>query len=103
MKEIKEIVGLIHSELDSAEEAAKFATKYKGMDRPLADMYYAVSNTHLDNIKKLHDQVMRLIQDQKAKNVEIPDSMYAVWDWEHEKMVDVEAKIKALLTLYREN
>ena len=45
----------------------------------------------------LHEQAIRAIKEQKATSAETPVAMQAVWDWEHEKMVDTVAKIKALL------
>lgn len=103
MKEIKEIVEHIHKELDAGEELAKHATQYKDIDRTMSDCFFQLSENHLDNVKKLHAQATRLIKDQKERGVEIPTAMLTVWDWEHDKMVSNEAKIRALLSLYREN
>lgn len=49
----------------------------------------------------LHAQAVRLINEQRASGVVAPASMQAVWDWEHELMVDKTAKIRALLDMYK--
>lgn len=36
-----------------------------------------------------------------ASGIVAPASMQAVWDWEHELMVDKTAKIRALLDMYK--
>ena len=103
MKVIKTLVEDIRDEMEGAEHYAKLATQYKDEDRLLAENYAKLAEIELGHVNSLHDQAVRLIKEQKAAGVETPVSMQAVWDWEHEKMVDEVAKIKMLLSSYRSN
>lgn len=99
MKTIKHLVKDISEELEGAEHYAKMATQYKYNDKALADVYAKLAGIELEHVDVLHSQAVRLI---KASTEPAPASMQAVWDWEHEKMVDTEARIKTMLSMYRE-
>lgn len=101
MKIIKIIVEQIDEEVCSAEEYAKCATKYKVEDKALADMYFEMANQELMHVDKLHAQVVRYIQQHKASGKEVPAAMEAVWNWEHEKIMDNVARIKVMLDMYK--
>lgn len=99
MKQIKEIVESIREELESAEDYAKKATRYKLDDKTLADTYYEMSMQELGHVDRLHAQAVRLI---KSQTEPAPAAMQAVWDWEHDKMIDTTARVKTLLTSYKQ-
>lgn len=101
MKVIKQLVGDIREEMEGAEHYAKLATKYKIDDRALADNYAKMAEAELGHVDSLHAQAVRLIKEQKASGVETPAAMQAVWDWEHEKMVDTVTRIKTMLNMYK--
>ena len=101
MKIIKHLVEDIEEELEGSEHYAKLATQYKDEDRELADVYAKLANVELEHVVALHGQAVRMIKAQKASGVETPAAMQAVWDWEHGKMIDTEARIKTMLTMYR--
>lgn len=101
MKIIKVIVEQIEDEVEGAEEYAKLATQYKTEDKALADMYFDIANQELMHVDKLHSQVVKYIQQYKTTGKEIPASMQAVWDWEHEKIVDNVTRIKLMLDMYK--
>lgn len=102
MKVIKTIVENIEEETDGAENYAKLATQYKETDKLLADTYAKLAGVELDHVNLLHDQVVRIIKDWKAKTGEEPSaSMQAIWEYEHERSIDKVAKIKALLEMYK--
>ena len=44
----------------------------------------------------LHAQAERLIKAYMDKGETPPPAMQAVWDWEHEKMIDTRARIKMM-------
>ena len=48
----------------------------------------------------LHAQAVRLIKAQRDAGREIPASMQAVWDWEHEHMVEQQSDIERMLDMY---
>ena len=102
MKVIKCLVEDIQEELEGAEHYAKLATQHKVNDRALADVYAKLAGVELDHVNALHEQVVRIIKEWKATSgKETPAPMQAVWDWEHEKMVDTVARIGAMLNMYR--
>lgn len=102
MKIIKNLVEDIEEELEGAEHYAKLATQYKVDDRTLADTYAKLAGIELDHVNALHEQVVRIIKDWKATSgKETPAPMQAVWDWEHSKMVDITARIKSMLDMYK--
>lgn len=101
MKIIKQIVEDIEEELCGAEHCAKMATMYKDTDKQLADSYARMAQAKRENVNDMHAHAVRLIGTQKKSGVEVPATMQAVWDWEHGKHVDTDARVKSLLAIYR--
>lgn len=102
MKIIKNLVDDIREEMEGAEHYAKQATQHKDDDRTLADVYAKLAGVELEHVNALHGQVVRIIKEWKTTSgKETPAAMQAVWDWEHEKMVDTIARIKSMLEIYR--
>ena len=101
MKLIADIVKDIREELEGAEHYAKLATEYKDENHSLADTYATMAAQELNHVDMLHVQVVKIIQAYRDEHGAPPASMQAVWDWEHELMVDKTAKIRALLDMYK--
>ena len=102
MKIIKELANDIRDELHGAEHYAKLAIRYKDEDRGLSDTYAKLSEVEMSHAVTLHDQAVRIIRDRKEKMQDkVPAGMQAVWDWEHEKMLDDMARVRIMLDLYR--
>ena len=101
MKIIKIIVEQIEDEVNASEDYAKLATQYKTEDKALADMYFEIANQELMHVDKLHSQVVRYIQQQKASGKETPVGMKELWDWQHAKIIDNVARIKVMLDMYK--
>lgn len=101
MKEIKYLSEYIQEELEDAEKYAKAALRYKDVDREFSQVFAELSKQELAHSETLHHQAVRLIKSQTDKGVTVPASMQAVWDWEHDKMMDRTAKIKQMLDMYR--
>ena len=97
MRKIKIIVEQIGEELEGAETYAKYAAKLKDTDKDLAAVYRDLASAELSHVDKLHEQVVRAIATEKSKGTDVPAAMQAVWDWEHDKMVDRTARIKMIL------
>lgn len=91
----------IREEIADAEKYAKKATEYRDNDRSLADMYSELANQELVHSNVMHSQVVRLINDHKAKAGNAPEAMEAVWKWEHEAMMEHTARVRALLEMYK--
>ena len=100
MKVIKNLVEDIQEELEGAEHYAKLATQYKDEDRVLADNYAKLSEIELGHVNSLHEQAVRIIKAYRSAGNEPPESMQAIWDWEHKKQIEWVSKIKTLLAMY---
>lgn len=97
MKEIKWLSEQIEEELEDAEKYAKAALYHKHTDPEMSRTCIELSRQELNHSEILHANAVRLIKEQTEKGVEVPPAMQAVWDWEHKKMIDHTAKVKALL------
>jgi hypothetical protein len=98
MKIIKYLSEQIMEELEDAEKYAKAALYNKHTDTELSRMYAELSRQELNHSDMLHTQAVRLIKAEREKGVEPPAAMLAVWDWQHDKMIDHTAKVKHLLS-----
>ena len=98
MKKIKHLVEQIQEELHDAEKYAECAMKHKDDDRELASAYHRLAGQELEHSHILHDQVVRIIREHGG---EPPAVMKAIWDWEHEKMIEQEKEVKTLLEMFR--
>lgn len=101
MKKIANIVKEMREEISGAEHYAKQATKYKEDDKSLADVYIAIANQELEHVDRLHTQVARIIQAYRAEKGNPPEAMMAVWNFEHEDMMEKVSRIKALIEMYK--
>jgi hypothetical protein len=99
MKEIKHYVEQIRDELEVAEEYAKIAAKLKDTDPTNSAEYAEMSRQELSHVDKLHKMAVRAIEKKRSEGIAPPPAMQAVWDWEHEKMMDRVTRIKTLLSM----
>lgn len=101
MKKIADIVKDIRHELSGAEHCAKMAMRYKEEDRSLADVYADTAAQKMATSNQYHSQVARVIREYRAEHGEPPEAMMAVYNWEHESMIEDMANVKALLEMYK--
>lgn len=99
MKEIKHLVEDIREELEGAEHYAKVAVKLKDTNQANSSEYAEMARQELSHVDRLHKMAVKAIEKARAEGVAPPASMQAVWDWEHEKMMDKTARIKTLLSM----
>ena len=102
MEKIKKMAKQIHSELEDAEKYAECALKYKGTDDGLATLYFRLSGDEMGHMELLYSEVVEEIKEYKKDHGEAPAAMQAVWDYEHAKMMEEAAEVKALHALYKE-
>ena len=95
MKVIKNLVDQIREELEDAKKYARCAAMQEE-DRKLAETYAALAREELGHANQLHDHAARII---KESGKEAPPAMKAVWEWEHQKMIDDTAAVRILLEL----
>lgn len=98
MKQIKQMAEEIRAELEDAEHYAKTAAREKETDRTLSGVYAKLAEQELGHANILHEQAQRLIRE---SGEEAPESMKVIWDWEHERMLDREAKVRVMLEMLR--
>lgn len=99
MKKIKWIAEKIEEELRDAEEYSKAAHHYKDSDNELSRCCASLAEEELKQSDKLHREAVRSIQEYRDSGHEAPAAMQAVWDWEHDKMIDHTARIRHMLAL----
>lgn len=101
MKEIKWLAENIREELEDAEKYAKAALKHKDDNRPLSAALADLARQEIEHSEILHSHAVKIIRDKQAMGVETPVAMQAVWDWEHEHMIEHTAKVKHLIDMLR--
>lgn len=101
MKEMKEVIRNIYDELEDAEKYAKASVRVKTAQPELASVYYRLANEEMGHMETLYKQAAEMIEAVKRTGREVPASMQAVWDWEHEKMMNETADVKRLLEMYK--
>lgn len=99
MKEIKWLAEKIEEELHDAEDYARAAHHYKESDRDLSRCCASLAEEELKHSDILHREAVRVIQEHRDAGREAPASMQAIWDWEHDKMIDHTARIQHMLAL----
>ena len=99
MKKIKWIAEKIEEELHDAEEYARAAHHYKEADQELSRCCAALAEEELKHSDSFPVEFIRVFQEHKDSGHEAPASMQAVWDWEHDKMIDHTARIRHMLAL----
>lgn len=102
MKKIKCLVENICEEIEDAEKYAGEAMKMKTEDLELSKVYAELARQELGHADTLHNQAVRIIKAHKATGAETPASMQAIWEWEHEKIVDKTARIKLMLEMLKQ-
>ena len=96
MKIIKDLVAKIEDELEDAEDYAKLAFSWHAEYPEVSEVFLTISRQETSHANMLHNQAERMIKDYMSAGGKVPDSMRGVWEWEHEKMIDTMARVKAL-------
>ena len=97
MQKIKCLVKDMSCELDAAEHYAKHALRNKDEDKELGDVYARVARQELEHCELFHAQAVRLIREYDK---EPPESMRAIWEYEHDRIMEREAMIRVKLDMY---
>lgn len=101
MQEIKEIACYIEEMLERAEMYAKEAVKHKAQYPGLSSTYARIAQDDLNSVEMLHRHAVEMIEEKKRTGVETPESMKAIWEWEHEKQIEQTANVRRLLEMYK--
>jgi len=101
MQLIADMVDEIMEEYDGAEKYAKKAVQFQTERPALSRKYANMAKQELEHGDNLHSEIVTIIQDYRAKNGQPPEAMMKVYDWEHKKMIDHVARIKAMLAMVK--
>ena len=88
MKVIKCLIESMYMELEAAECYYHKAVKYKEDYPQLASTYIEIANQELQHCDKFHAQAVTQITKYKQTSEEVPEAMKAVWDYEHQCIVE---------------
>ena len=102
MKIIEKLSEFVEEEIADAEKYVKLALEYKGTNDELAKVFYVLSTEEMEHMNKLHNSVMNLINEYRAKNGDAPPEMKMVYDILHKRHIDCAGTVKALQMLYKE-
>ena len=100
MKAIAKIIDMIQDELDGAKEYALTALEWKKDYPKISQRLNELAGVEMQHSKILHGEVEKLIEEYRNQNGEPPESMLAVYDYEHKKMIKQAAQIKSMIDEY---
>ena len=98
MHEIRYFAEGIREELDDAEKYAREAVKH-AEDPEDASTYADLSRQERGHANRLYEMAARHIEKAKDAGSHPSEAEKAVWDWEHERMLDRTAHVKTLLSM----
>ena len=101
MQKIIEAIDKAKHEYKSADHYADLALQYKETDKALADVYAAIGAEEIAHGDKIHAQLVRIIQEHRAKHGAPDPVMQKQYDIEHQKLMQKAAKSKAKLEMYK--
>lgn len=90
----------IEQTLDAAEENIKKAFKFKSEFPVAARAFYNQSVILMDSIKGQHDAIVALIEGYKKEKGEAPAPMMAIYDYMHERQINLAAAVKNLQDMF---
>lgn len=102
MKIIAELSEKIEDEIDCAETYIRCALNHKEDWPQVAETFYKIANSHMNNINLLHEQVTSIINDYKKNNGEPPEAMKILYDILHKKFINHFTALKGMMTLFKE-
>lgn len=94
---IKKVSEELREMLYEAKERANLSLEYKEEYPELASCLYSMSNDTLNQAEKLHEHLVKIIKD---IDVEVPESMKTLWDFEHKLFIENYEKVKLKLSMY---
>ena len=101
MKVIAKVVDLIGEELCDAKKYIKLAERYRGEHSSLSECFATLSEAEMGHVRKLHDEVEKLIAEVRERDGEPPAEMLAVYNYEHKKQIEKAAKIRRMIAEFR--
>lgn len=101
MKLIEKLSDQIEEELCDAEKYIDCAIKLK-FERPaMANTYAKISGEEIGHANLLHELVVTLINEYRAKNGDPPEKMQGIYEYLHRKHMEKANEIKIKQALYK--
>ena len=98
---IKCLADKIEEELHDADSYIDLAMKWKKDQPDTAEVFYELSLEEMGHMEKLHDEVVRLIDNYKREKGEPPKEMMVLWDYLHEKHIATATQIKIKQAMFK--
>lgn len=101
MKLIKHMAEQLEDEVCGSIEYAKDALEYKFSRPQLAELYYKLANVEMSHVTELHEAVMKVVEEAKSKNVNVPHEMMEKWEHKHGELIDKMAEAKIYIGMFK--
>ena len=102
MQIIKDLASYIDEELGDSQKYIKKALCHKDDNLQLAQLFYQLSLEEMDHMKRLHNEVVKIIAKHKESGAKIPEGMELAYQILHEKAIDWAKEIKMMQQMFRE-
>lgn len=94
MNQIKTLIKSMYMELKAADCYYEKAIKFKEDYPQLASVYIEIASQELTHCDKFHSAAVSLINKYKSTNKEVPESMQAIWEFEHTCIIEEYDELK---------
>jgi hypothetical protein len=101
MKILKDLIEHGKSTLDEVENYVQEAYVLMPKHKSMADAYVKIAETHISIFNTLHEKMIMLINEEKAKGETIPSVMEELWKYEHNVLMKEFAEAKYLIEEYK--
>ena len=101
MKIIRCLADKIEEELQDAEAYVELAEKWKKEEPETAELFYELSNEELEHMSKLHEQVVKRIEEYREEHGEPPEGMKMLYDYLHGKHIEKATQIRVKQGMYK--
>ena len=99
MKVIMKLCDMIEEEIEDAYKYAQCAMEFKSTDKPMAEMFFRLSQGELEHMTTLHKQVVDKIEKARKEN-EPPAYMLEFYNYLHAKHIDRTKEVKILQEMF---
>ena len=101
MKIIEWISDHIEEEINDAHTYIEKALMTKKDYPRLAETLSKLSDEEMRHMTMLHNEVVNIIEEYKAKHGEPPKEMMIIYEYLHKKQIDRSAEVKGLQAMYK--
>ena len=101
MQIIETLSDHIEEEIHDAMCYAKLSLKVRDEYPELARTLHTLAEEEMSHMTRLHEQVVRIIEEYKEQHGDPPPAMMAVYEYLHKKHVDKAAEARAVMAMYK--